>query len=733
MVPLGRDGGLVGHPGFPCSGLSAPGSGAARALRLCGVAAAGVRAAAAWPARSGAGPLLGAVWCPLAPSPVGALLLGCGAAQSAATVEAPRRPSGRRPPSARTAEASWHRRARRQRQQARAFVALDRARRVLSAHHGGGVSSNAEFALPSVPFRDDFADMLYGKGGGFTNWDCHICGKPDNHGSRTRCRQCEAYPKPGARRPLGGGKGAGGKKGGGGKLGNGITMAHAGGKNSAHLGDFAEKQLQAQRAHQAQAAYKANEKLLQDQRRRNDALLEQNRKLLREVAEAKNKKDIGDDDEDMEEGPEELSAEDRRARIEKIRASLPYLEENFGPESELFKGAQDELEYHNKAIREAKPYKTHRTILERKVERLKRQQDKDREHLSELREAAEEIAGKITTTIAAIADRDRELESAESELKELLLRAVGEEGPGGATQPAIDPSQGWDSVVHAVTQLTRQPGVPPEVAGQLDGLFGQLRSMVAVLQTHATAIGAVPSAAADAAATTAAAAATAQPAATTTAMATSTSASSASSSHITSPEEHRRRQRLARAQKKQTEAIAEFENSYRRQQLVNAELDRTAGGQDDVTNPPSCPPPQAATPLALPAPAEHNGDGARGAGGASNDAQAALAAVDVGGGGTAPSCDGNGGEPAQLQGAAAGSSGFGNDDGDDESDITGTLSDGERESMEIDEVVAKIPQEQRDGIRAMLERSRAKRARRLQRRLKKPVVDGPGITRNPKK
>ncbi len=69
---------------------------------------------------------------------------------------------------------------------------------------------------------------------------------------------------------------------------------------------------------------------------------------------------------------------------------------------------------------------------------------------------------------------------------------------------------------------------------------------------------------------------------------------------------------------------------------------------------------------------------------------------------------------------------------DDECDITGTLSDGERDQMEIDAVVERIPKAQREGVRAMLEKSRVRRARRMQRH-KKPETDAAGPPRNPKK
>ncbi len=76
---------------------------------------------------------------------------------------------------------------------------------------------------------------------------------------------------------------------------------------------------------------------------------------------------------------------------------MPYLEERFGSDSTVYLEAVEELDVHNKALREAKPYRTHRTILERKVDKLRKQQEKDRERLSELKEAADEIKVKIGT------------------------------------------------------------------------------------------------------------------------------------------------------------------------------------------------------------------------------------------------------------------------------------------------------------------------------------------------
>ncbi len=71
---------------------------------------------------------------------------------------------------------------------------------------------------------------------------------------------------------------------------------------------------------------------------------------------------------------------------------------------------------------------------------------------------------------------------------------------------------------------------------------------------------------------------------------------------------------------------------------------------------------------------------------------------------------------------------------DNDSDITGTMSgDEQQDKMDIDKMVSTIPKEQREGVRAMLEKSKSRRMRQLQRRLKKPITEEPAIPRNPKK
>ncbi len=609
--------------------------------------------------------------------------------------------------------------------------------------------------------------MPNGHGPGFTNWDCMVCGKADNAGWRTRCRNCSAYPMHGARRPKGAGKGGGGKNNTGGNKGKGkgagkqgssaqSANGHSEGNDSDYNFTFAERQLQRQRTHEAQAAQRSSEKLLQDQRRRNEMLQEQNRKLLREVTAARSNRADLDGDDEMEEGPEDLTTDERKARIEKIRASLPYLEEQCGSESAMYRDAVDELELHSRAIREAKPYKTHRTILERKVERLRRLQDRDRERLTELHDAADEIRVKLTTTETAIADRDKELEAAEAELKELVLRAVGEDSGGTATQTSVDPSQGWQSVVSAVAQLTRQPGVPTHVAGQIEGLFNQLRSMVSALETHAAVIGT--------------AAAAAPPAATTAPTATPSRPSTKqqqqqqqqrqqqqqqhNETEQTPPlpparaEELRRIQTQAWRQRRSTEAINSFIETHR---AANAAAARAAALQGDDT---------AASPGlgsdGKPVAAIGATAGAAATEGAAAGSMASTGAAGCTNGDKANSGGGDGrngdgaGERSRarsrsrsndMRGSTLGTNrpaaetpvacqaldivevSVNSDMEDALSTITGTISEPEVGDEEMEEVVAQVPAEQRAKVRALLAVRRCRRVRRIQRH-KKPEEDG---------
>ncbi len=563
----------------------------------------------------------------------------------------------------------------------------------------------------------------------YSNWDCHVCGISDNQGWRARCRICDAYPKPEARRLLGGGaKGKGGKGGVGEGKGQGKSKGTEGksggssGKGGDALGAYATRQLQQQRAQSARAAHRSSERELADARRRNSSLQDDIQRLQQELADARKKKPAAmDDGDDMDmHAPEDYSEENRKERMDKIRGSLPYLEEQFGTDSALYQEAAEELDAHQKALREAKPYRTHRTILERKVDKLRKAREKDGERLAELKDAAEEIQAKIQNTEMAIKDRDREIEAAEAELRSLVLRAVGEEA-AGPPQQAVDPTVGWQSVIQTVGRLASQPGVPEQFAAQLDGLFGQLQYMVSVLSTHAAAAGTapVPGGAADGRSYAEAAAA---------------SSNKPGESLPSGMDERHQRQQSWR-QRRQTEAISSFIESYRAEQRQQPPQQQVLGcDAQQQQQPPQQQLQQAPTSfnsaddaIAWAAQQQQQQQqqqlvasviGAAVDGGSNPQVEVAEAARVEAAATAATALEGTAGSSMQTPTAQEAAADDVADDG--ESDITGTLSETERDEMDIEAVMSKVPTEQRASVRAILEVRKARMAKRFQR-LKKPT------------
>ena len=97
------------------------------------------------------------------------------------------------------AEASWHRRARRNRQLARAVLAVDRARSTLAAHHGGGLHlpSSGDMGRPYVAcLKCKEASWVY-VGNGVTN--CHRCGLAFPHSAHRERPRPVAPPADGGR------------------------------------------------------------------------------------------------------------------------------------------------------------------------------------------------------------------------------------------------------------------------------------------------------------------------------------------------------------------------------------------------------------------------------------------------------------------------------------------------------------------------------------------------------
>ncbi len=326
--------------------------------------------------------------------------------------------------------------------------------------------------------KDGHSKGSKGKGGPkiwYTNWDCHVCGLEDNRGNRARCRGCGAYPKSSERRPLWGK----GDKGGEGK-GNGEQVVQWG--NGPLATPLAIRQLQQQK-HENRSLQQARE--LAEAKKLTEALREQNRKLQREISECANKvQTTASEDMDGLEGPGALTEVQRQEEIMLVTSGLPYLEKQFGKDSKEYTEAADKLERLRRAQRDAKPYKTHRAQLERRLEKLRRQQEADKHKLEETQTTITSLQQKSEDLKAEMSERSKEIEASDEELKELLRRAMakGGEDDGEDAETVPDPATSWNTVVQAASSIASHPAIPQEWAQQLEGLFRQLQTAVATME-----------------------------------------------------------------------------------------------------------------------------------------------------------------------------------------------------------------------------------------------------------
>jgi hypothetical protein len=302
-----------------------------------------------------------------------------------------------------------------------------------------------------------------------------MCFLPANYGWRLRCRGCDAFQK----RP--------GAAGGGGAANVGSTQGGQGANRSYSL---AERQLQ-----QAKAAQR---------KERKDATERENKELREELARLRaancnskagprpsttddkttDQEDEHDGD-DMDVSTNSFSAwteEERQKRLEVARAGLAYYVNKFGEEAEETEEVRDEISCLERASRDAKPFKTHRGLLERKRERLRAKQDKDESEVARIRTEQEELRTKLESLQAAMAERKKTLTQVEEELADLVKRALAEgDAAGPAGQQGDDASAPWSpqAASSILMSLASKPGVPPEFATLLGHVYQAAQALAA--------------------------------------------------------------------------------------------------------------------------------------------------------------------------------------------------------------------------------------------------------------
>ncbi len=274
-----------------------------------------------------------------------------------------------------------------------------------------------------------------------SDWVCSLCNYQHNRDWRKRCRRCEAYRNDAMGRDLG------------------LTRATT----------LAERQTNQQRAAAQQH---------QQQKRKDDAerrRLKEEVEKLRELVAARSSTSANAVGGDAEEGGDEMdesapystwSEEDRNKRLELAKGGLAYAIETQGEDSDQAAKCRSEIAALQRASREAKPFKAHRAQLERRLERLKAQKERDEEAIETAQEEIKQLQEKVESLQAAVAERTKSMAEVSEELKTIVKKALDEEidGEAASKPPWAQEENPWKAMSAAITGLAGQPGVPAEFA-----------------------------------------------------------------------------------------------------------------------------------------------------------------------------------------------------------------------------------------------------------------------------
>ncbi len=294
-----------------------------------------------------------------------------------------------------------------------------------------------------------------GKGGGGRprqgEWACFLCGFQHNRDFRNRCWNCEGLRN--------------------------AEMAQT-------FGAYAQRQVQQQRQAQQQqqrASKKANGQASGPPSSAEcKDLREKVEKLQAELAATKALATRGsaaegdDEDEAMEDDDgcdfATWTEDERAKRLELARGGLAYATACHGEESQQAADLRSEIAALQKASRDAKPFKAHRNLLERRRDDLRRKQERDETAIGKTQSDIEELQAKLGTLKAAVEERAKAIACVTEELNQLVLKTLAEEG-GGADgdkkAPGPQANSPWAALSAALHGLAGLPGIPAEVAAML--------------------------------------------------------------------------------------------------------------------------------------------------------------------------------------------------------------------------------------------------------------------------
>ncbi len=376
----------------------------------------------------------------------------------------------------RAGEPAWHRRQRRARGNARALVRVAAAARLLEQHHS---SQTRGYPMPNAS-KGKGANSGKGGGGGGGggksgngvngsraqpgDWACHICGVQANRDWRERCRNCSAYRS--------------------------VEMERV-------FADHAQRQSQQQRrSNQQQQQQRQQQQRLQDKQNDDDrrSLRQQLEKLQSELAAVKSQQQLqstggadedGDDEMADDNGYSSWTADERAKRLDLAKGALAYATARYGEESAQAQDHRDEIAALQKACREAKPFKSHRNMLERRRDDLRRRQERDEATISATKDEIATLQDKLSTLQATVEDRTKQLKQINEELSVIVRKALEEEGAGEADEDGKPPCgqtcAPWSALATAAKGLAGQPGMPNEIAT----LLAQVQQVASAFSANA--------------------------------------------------------------------------------------------------------------------------------------------------------------------------------------------------------------------------------------------------------
>ncbi len=331
------------------------------------------------------------------------------------------------------------------------------------------------------------SESVAGKG---PAWDCSACGHRANFGWRSRCRLCEA---PRTRDGVVGNSGSG--------------SSSTGAGAAARAQTLAERQLQDIRnaqKHQRKAD-EAEKKRLRDELAKAQAELaagKHHSKLSKAAAgSGPELEDDDDEGDEMEVSGNEYSSwteEERQRQVELARAGVAYAVAKHGEESAEVQAIRDEISALQKASRDAKPFKAHRGLLERRRERIRAKLERDEAEVERIKTEQAALQAKLDGLNSSNEDKKRQLAEVEEELAELVRKALAEgDAAGAAGKQSDEAAAQWSaqSASSIIFALGSRPGIPPEFAALLGHVY-QAAQALAGAETAAAAQAAPPPAAA---------------------------------------------------------------------------------------------------------------------------------------------------------------------------------------------------------------------------------------------